>query len=74
MKFRTLYIVPLVVLCFLLPANTHAQVLPPPDTTDTPIDGGVSILIGAGVAYGIKKVKSHRKKQRDENEPSPSNI
>ncbi len=26
------------------------------DVTDTPIDGGVGLLIGAGLAYGIKRV------------------
>jgi len=38
---------------------------PPPDV---PLDGGTSILIGAGVAYGIKKIRdnkteAHKKKQ-----------
>lgn len=26
-----------------------------------PLDGGLSILLGVGVAYGIKKVKSRKK-------------
>ena len=29
---------------------------------DTPIDGGVGILVAAGVAYGIKKIRDERKK------------
>lgn len=29
---------------------------------DAPIDGGLSLLVAAGVGYGIKKVKHHRKK------------
>jgi len=28
----------------------------------TPIDGGLSILLVAGGAYGLKKLKDHRKK------------
>jgi hypothetical protein len=30
---------------------------------DAPIDGGLSILIGAGVAYGAKKIRDERKKK-----------
>ncbi len=33
-----------------------------PDATQAPIDGGVSLLIAAGVAYGAKKAHEHRKK------------
>jgi len=32
------------------------------DTQDTPIDGGVSLLIAAGAMYGVKKIKDVRKK------------
>jgi hypothetical protein len=30
---------------------------------DAPIDGGVSLLVAAGVAYGIKKVRDERRKK-----------
>ena len=33
---------------------------------DLPIDGGVSILIAAGVGYGIKKLRDERKKKLDQ--------
>ena len=36
------------------------------DTQDTPIDGGVSLLIVAGASYGIKKVYNKRKQQKEE--------
>jgi hypothetical protein len=29
---------------------------------DAPIDGGVGILVAAGVVYGIKKIREERKK------------
>ncbi len=29
---------------------------------DSPIDGGLSILVAAGVGYGIKKIRDERKK------------
>ena len=35
----------------------------PPDDPDLPIDGGVSILVAAGVAYGAKKIRDERKKK-----------
>ena len=37
----------------------------PGGDVDLPIDGGVSILIAAGVGYGIKKVRDERKKKLD---------
>ena len=35
---------------------------PDPDPTTTPIDGGVSLLLAGGVAYGIKRLRARRKK------------
>jgi hypothetical protein len=29
-----------------------------PDTQDVPLDGGISLLIAAGIGYGIKKIKN----------------
>jgi len=50
--------------CIVLPCLVHAQ---PPDfggddVNDVPIDGGLSLLVAAGVGYGIKKAKGSRKK------------
>jgi len=33
---------------------------PPPDPPDTPIDGGIGILLALGVGYGIKKIKDKK--------------
>jgi hypothetical protein len=33
---------------------------------DAPIDGGLSLLVAAGVGYGVKKVREKRKKQEAE--------
>lgn len=33
------------------------------DVNDTPIDGGISLLVGAGVAYGAKKYHDSKKSQ-----------
>jgi hypothetical protein len=33
--------------------------------SDTPIDGGLSLLLAAGVGYGVKKVRDSRKKNAE---------
>jgi len=48
--------------CFLVPCLLHAQPGFGDDVDDVPVDGGLSLLVAAGVGYGIKKVKGKRKK------------
>lgn len=38
---------------------------PPPPPPAVPLDGGISLLIAAGVAYGSKKVMDKRKKNSE---------
>ena len=47
---------------FLLPTLLHAQPGFGDDVNDVPIDGGLSLLVAAGVGYGAKKLKEKRKK------------
>ena len=63
-KIGVLCVVIIIMIC--LPSLVHAQSLPDPGNADAPIDGGVSILIAAGVGYGVRKVKEHRKKKLEE--------
>lgn len=59
MKLKISIIATLLLLVFFLsPALVHAQ-LPGfnDDVDDVPIDGGLSLLVAAGVGYGIKKMK-----------------
>ena len=35
---------------------------PDPDPTAVPLDGGASLLLASGVAYGIKHLRNRRKK------------
>ena len=49
-----------------LPGTIQAQVPNAdvsPDDPDAPIDGGVSLLLAAGIGYGIKKARDHQKKR-----------
>jgi len=38
---------------------------PPPDPTAIPIDGGLSALIAASMAYGAKKLHNKRKQSEE---------
>ena len=35
---------------------------------DAPIDGGLSLLLAAGVGYGVKKYRDTKKQSQNENE------
>lgn len=48
----------------ILPMALFAQVGADPDS---PIDGGLSLLIAAGIGYGAKKVHDNKKKKQAEN-------
>ncbi len=50
-------------IAFFLPTLLHAQVPGFTDdvTDDVPIDGGLSLLVAAGVGYGAKKLRSRKK-------------
>lgn len=44
----------ILMVCMVLPLFVNAQVDPGEDP-DAPIDGGIGVLVAAGVAYGYKK-------------------
>jgi hypothetical protein len=70
MKQKHFYTLLIIFLGMLTPTLSHAQTDPPPDPIDTPIDGGLSILLAAGIGYGVKKAYEKRKKV---NEP-PNDV
>ncbi len=43
-----------------LPCIVNAQPGFTDDTTDVPIDGGLSLLVAAGVGYGVRKMKKSK--------------
>lgn len=51
----------LIAVCIMLPIAAMAQPGFTNDTTDTPIDGGVSLLVAGAIGYGVKKLKNRRK-------------
>lgn len=46
----------------LIPTIVNAQPGFGDDVPDVPIDGGLSVLLIAGAAYGVKKVRSKSRK------------
>ncbi len=60
MKKRELYFILVLFCCMAIPAISHAQII---DPEDTPIDGGLSLLLAAGAAYGVKKYRDGKKKE-----------
>ena len=66
MKLNSLLTTVFIVGSICLPALLHAQGDPGPDPDPVPFDGGLSLLIGAGVAYGFKKAHDKRKKRKQE--------
>ena len=59
------------ILAFLLPTLCIAQGDPGGDP-GVPFDGGASILIASGVAYGAKKYKDRKSKKSEETEETES--
>jgi hypothetical protein len=66
-NFKRVLVIGIVITCVsLFPAVTKAQPVALGSTLtdpDAPLDGGVSLLIAAGVGYGVKKVNDNRKKK-----------
>ena len=46
-------------ICIAVPMITNAQII---DPEDTPVDDGLTLLLAAGAAYGVKKYRDSRKK------------
>jgi hypothetical protein len=62
---RLLIIVTVLLVSFnLYPQFCSAQTGDPGGDPDAPIDGGLSLLVAAGVGYGLKKANDQRKKTR----------
>ncbi len=61
---KIIYILLLILILTFLPEFTETVMAlppPPPPPEDIPIDGGLGILLIAGIGYGAKKLYSERK-------------
>jgi hypothetical protein len=63
-KIKIIDLTVLICIAFL-PLSVMAQG-GPPDPEDTPLDGGLTLLIAAGAAYGVKKYRAARQKNEEE--------
>ncbi len=45
------------------PPDTPGPTPTQPDPTEIPIDGGASLLLAGGFAYGLKKLRDNRRKK-----------
>lgn len=52
----------LMVLMLSLPCLVFAQPGFGDDVNDVPVDGGLSLLVAAGVGYGAKKIREKKRK------------
>ena len=53
----------LLIMMFYIPIRLMADTGFGDNTEDTPFDGGVSLLIAAGIAYGLKKARDNKKRK-----------
>ena len=65
-KMRNYFGIILVICMICFPALLMAQPTDPPDGDQVydvavPFDGGVSLLVAAGIGYGVKKARDKRK-------------
>ncbi|MDB5235275.1 MAG: hypothetical protein JWR44_2268 [Hymenobacter sp.] len=57
----------LLAVCICMPAHaqpTSGGPTPGADPTAIPLDGGVSLLLAGGVAYGLKQLRTRRQARR----------
>jgi hypothetical protein len=64
-RFAAIFI--FLVLFFLSPAFVQTAIAqpPPPPPVDIPIDGGLGLLLAAGVTYAARKIYKSRNEQID---------
>jgi hypothetical protein len=62
MKQRILQILAVAII-MSMPILSQAQPGFGDDVDDVPVDGGISLLVAAGIGYGAKKIRDSRKKK-----------
>ena len=65
MKKQLIYVMAILIIILIVPQISFSQPPPPPPPpvdTEIPFDGGLSILLAAGVGYGVKRFRQSHKK------------
>lgn len=67
-KLKVLLVTGMIVIPAFVLAQDPDPNAPPmdPDVQDVPFDGGVSLLVAAGIGYGLKKVHDKKKAEKKE--------
>ena len=60
------YLLTAVLMIIITAIPFFAMAQDPGGGPDVPIDGGLTLLIAAGAAYGVKKYRDHKKKQQED--------
>lgn len=69
MKTKQIILPIILLVIFLAPSLLRAQPDFINDTSDVPIDGGLSLLVAAGIGYGAKKLRTMNTKQKNGKNP-----
>lgn len=65
-KYKQQQLLPVLIMTLALLLPVFAMAQDPGGGPDAPIDGGLSLLLAAGAAYGVKKYRHDRKRSREE--------
>ena len=58
---KTRVIILIMMMAFALPMFVYSQPsAPDDDDIDTPIDGGISLVLAAGAAFGVKQMRKKK--------------
>lgn len=66
LNLTTAQIFKLVLICVIIIGLVNSAAAQPvfdDDVNDVPVDGGLSLLVAAGVGYGAKKIREKRNKK-----------
>jgi hypothetical protein len=66
-RFLQIVFILFVLLIFPLFIENASSQPPPPPPQDIPIDGGLSLLIIAGAAYGARRIYKNQKQETETN-------
>ncbi len=63
-KIQIAYVLVLIFICCATATAQPEENGGDPPNNDAPLDGGLSVLLAAGVGYGVKKARDSRKSKK----------